>query len=69
MGGFLFLCYNLLMNNNPFTKLTTIPKAKKVTKKKFTRKTVEAGEAGKYSKQALAAERMMSMSDKGEKGK
>lgn len=64
-----YLCYNLLMNINPFAKLTTIPKVKKVTKKKFTRKTVEAGEAGKYSKQALAAERLMGMSDKKEKGK
>lgn len=66
-----YLCYNLLMNNmNPFAKLTAIPKPpKKITKKKFTRKTVEAGEAGKYSKQALKAEALMGMSDKKEKGK
>jgi hypothetical protein len=58
-----------MKNTNPFAKFTAIPKApKKVTKKKFTRKTVEAGEAGKYSKQALAAEKMMGMSDKKEKG-
>jgi hypothetical protein len=52
--------------NTPMMQPKPFLKPKKA--KKFTRKTVEAGESSKYSKQALKAEAMMGMSDKKEKG-